>query len=98
MMSVVNIISLNARGLADLNKRKSVLEFYTKRCSILCLQETHATEGEVQKYFEQQWQGVGVFSNGTSSARGVCILVKRCLNAKIIQPRTDTEGRFVPVR
>ena len=41
----VTILSMNCRGLADVEKRKDVLHYLKKKkYSIYCLQETHFSE------------------------------------------------------
>ena len=63
-------------------------------CDIFCIQETHATE-ETIHLWTTEWGGTSVYSNGTSAARGVCILIKKETNIKVVKSKLDTEGRSV---
>ena len=91
---VLNIISLNVRGLGNKLKRKSVFEFYRNKCHVLCLQETHATD-ENLTIWKNEWGGQVIASNGTSSARGVMMLFKHNFPGTISQVQKDVDGRFV---
>ena len=94
IIMVVNIITLNVRGLADDNKRRAIFEFYRKRCDILCLQETHSTQkNEVQ--WKAEWGGPAYFSHGESNARGVVILVKKGAAIDISQETSSSDGRWI---
>ena len=58
---------------------------------IICLQECHSTPAH-EELWKKQWQGEVYFSHGESNARGVCILVKKHLNASIkIRYRDDLD-------
>ena len=91
---VLNIISLNARGLSEYNKRKRVLEYYRKRCNVLCLQETH-TNIEKEGDWENQWGGRIVFSHGDTKARGVAILIKPNSDIQCKKIWSDEAGRIL---
>ena len=75
-MVCLNIISLNVRGLREPVKRRSVFEFYRKRCHILCIQETHSIQDD-EKIWTAEWGGRVFFSHGNSNARGVAMLIRR---------------------
>ena len=45
MLKVINILTMNCRGLQDVGKRKDVFHYLRgKNASILCLQVTHFSE------------------------------------------------------
>ena len=54
------------------------------------LQETHCVKGK-EKIWMQDWGNKIYFSNGCSTARGVCICLGVNLKYKFIR-KTDTEG------
>ena len=58
------------------------------------IQETHCTEKD-QIIWKNKWGGDAYFSNGTSSARGVAIFIKRSLKHKIVNKRVDDQGRIL---
>ena len=76
MMASLRILSLNVRGLQDVNKRRAIFNFYRDRADIMCFQETHSTVKD-EIIWRNEWGGTIVFSHGTSQARGVVILFKK---------------------
>ena len=88
----VNIVSLNVRGLRDNMKRRSIFENYRNRCDILCLQETHSDEESIQMW-KNEWGGQLIVSHGTSTARGVMILVKKSSKIDILSEYSYPGGR-----
>ena len=91
----LNIISFNVRGLRDKIKRKKVFQFYnSKRCDVLCLQETHSVK-EDEEEWALEWGGRILFSHGDSNARGVAILFQRGFSGRISEVSCDKDGRFV---
>ena len=82
------------RGLRDEVKRRSVFNYYRNRADILCLQETHCTE-EIEKCWGCEWGGIYLFANGTSTSRGVAILVKRNVPVMVENINKDEAGRFI---
>ena len=91
---VLNIISLNVRGLGDANKRRTIFNYYRPKCDVLCLQETHSTE-ECSKVWTNEWGGRAMFAHGTSTSRGCAILVKKSARLEIVANRTGQDGRMV---
>ena len=70
------------RGLRDNVKRRSIFEYYRKRCQILCLQETHSTIEDAEQW-TNEWGGSIYFSHGESNSRGVAICIKHGTNLKV---------------
>ena len=68
---VLNIVSLNVRGIRDAEKRCSIFNFYRNKCNILCLQETHSTLAD-EAMWRSEWGANIMFSHGESNARGTC--------------------------
>jgi exonuclease III len=93
--SKLNIYTYNARGLRDKIKRARVFEYLkTKMSGIIFLQETHTVPGD-QKVWEKEWQGEVMLSSGTSSARGVAILITKEVTCANIVIEADTNGRYI---
>ena len=91
---VLNIITLNVNGLRDSLKRRSIFEYYRKRCDILCLQETHATN-DCERQWTAEWGGKCLLNNGESNSRGVAIMFKPGLQIDISQVNMDNTGRIL---
>ena len=89
--------SLNVRGLADVNKRRSVFNFIREnKIDIMFMQETHSSEKSVFMW-ESEVGGRIISSHGETNARGVIILISKRLQRKIKIDKTtkDTEGRWI---
>ena len=83
------IVSLNARGLRSLTKRKAILMWLRKqKADIAFLQETYSTK-EVENIWRSQWNGSLFFSHGTEHARGVLVLVRENLDFQLKNLHTD---------
>ena len=92
--NLLNIISLNVKGLRDVTKRKAVVQWSKQRGDIIFFQETFSTN-DVEDQWEREWSGECYFSHGSNHSRGVCILFSRNLNLKILRSECDTEGRYI---
>lgn len=80
MVEHTRLLSFNTRGLRDRTKRKHLFHILRKRnYDFIMLQEVHCTPND-EKMWRAQWGADIYFSHGSSSARGVLILVKRNLN------------------
>ena len=76
-MDSLNILSFNAKGLKDEEKRISTLNWCKKQNADICLlQETHSYM-EAGKDWARNWGGPVIFSHGTSGTRGVAILIRK---------------------
>ena len=88
-------ISLNARGIRPIEKRKAIFGWLLKQKVDLCfLHETYSTK-EVENIWKKQWKGEMFFSHGSEHSRGVLILIKNSLEFELISVRSDKEGRFI---
>ena len=90
----LRVTSLNTNGLGLQTKRRAIFDEYRTTSDILCLQETHCTE-EIEQIWSNEWGGCAFYSHGTSSARGVAILVNRRKYINVKQIKKDTGGRFL---
>ena len=75
-------------------KRRAIFNFYRSMTDILILQETHSTS-EVEEQWLREWGGRAIFSHGTSTSRGVCILFKKHFYCNITNISKDINGRYL---
>ena len=88
-------MSLNARGIRDLHKRKSMFTWIEKQKSdIMFLQETYSTP-EIINEWKFQWRGEMILSHGSNHSRGVLILINEQLEYEIKNTVIDDEGRYI---
>ena len=89
------MISLNTRGLQNVQKRLSVFRYLKQnKCDIAFLQETYSKAEDEQRWL-QQWEGQGYFVHGTNHSKGVAILFRKNLNVTIEDKKLDSKGRFI---
>ena len=70
MPKVINILTMNCRGLQDMGKRKDVFHYLReKNASILCLQDTHFSEKDY-KFARAVWGAELASAPGRTNARG----------------------------
>ena len=98
MMSVSSqctIVSLNVRGLRDVNKRRSIF-LYLKdlKAHFYFLQETYSSVKD-ELIWRNEWGGEIFFSHGSQHSRGVCILIDRSVNEKVECTHRDSQGRIL---
>ena len=87
--------TLNARGLGNRTKRKSIFQFLQKqKADVVFVQETHLDEDNI-KTWEAEWGGKLIVSNGDSKSRGTAILVHPTIDIKVDKVSTDGEGRLI---
>ncbi len=96
-MNVMNIVSLNVRGLRG-EKRHAIFRWLNeKKYDICLLQETYCTDNFISK-FKRGWSGEIVHSTTNSAhSRGVCIMFKKDLNYNIIDVHKCENGRLLIV-
>ena len=98
MMSdkAINIVSLNIRGLGNVNKCKEVFNYLKqKRIDIACIQETHFNANEL-KILQQQWGGGQIIhSSGTTNSAGIAILIAPNSDMTVTLYYNDTDGRII---
>ena len=75
-------------------KRRAIFDYYRMRADIILLQETHSSQ-DVENRWRHEWGGRILFSHGTTSARGVCILFSRNKFINITDVCSDSEGRIL---
>uniref|UniRef100_A0A3P9J195 Reverse transcriptase domain-containing protein n=1 Tax=Oryzias latipes TaxID=8090 RepID=A0A3P9J195_ORYLA len=90
----ISLLSLNARGLRDLTKRKRFFLFCKgKNVDFVFLQETHSTN-EDKSFWSQQWGDKVFFSHGNSRSAGVAVLLKN-FQGKIVSHIADAHGHWL---
>ena len=92
----LTVISLNANGLRDLDKRKGVLQWLISLPSpadVICLQETHClSEAECNSWFSSSGFSCLV-SPGSARSCGCILLFRSTL--KFVRSWCDTSGRYI---
>ena len=94
--SVLNIITLNVRGLGSVAKRRKLFLWIKKQQpDIIFMQETHCTKSNVNN-IDSHWLGPTFHSLSNSSrSRGVSILFNPKMNIKVIDEFYDNDGRKI---
>ena len=73
----LKIITINTRWIVNNTKRRSLFYFLKKeKFDIICLQETHITNNNVDLW-KKQWNGPLYFSEGTAHSKGQLILLRK---------------------
>ena len=89
--------SFNCRGLREIKKRKSIFNWLASKYEgISLLQETHSSiDDEVT--WGKDWGGKILFSHGSTSSRGVAVLIPNKLMSKvnISDVISDENGRIL---
>ena len=89
------MLSLNARGLRSLEKRKSLLIWLQKQnADIIFLQETCSTK-DIENIWKCQWKGSIYFAQGFNRSCGVLILLKDSLELDLESTLADDNGRYI---
>ena len=93
-----NLLSLNVRGIQSNGKRMTIfnwLNTHTSDQAIIFLQETHSERRDENLWTTQFSCGKIFYSHGQCNARGVLIGVRKNLDFKLEDIRSDDEGRFL---
>ena len=91
---MVKILSVNARGLSNKEKRKSVFEYNRKNAEILIVQETHS-DPNCEQIWANEWGGKCIFSHGTTASKGVAMFCTKNIFNKISNVYIDNQGRII---
>ena len=91
----ITILSMNSRGLADVEKRNDVLHYLKKKkYSTYCLQDTHFSE-EIHSLINSKWGHKAYFNSSTSSKKGLAILINKNFEFTFVKLVTDDKGDFM---
>ena len=92
----MKLCSLNARGLGNRIKCKSVFGKLRAKADVVLVQETHLDSADKEKLWQTEWGGKMYASFGESNARGVAILISpRAKNIKLEEVQMDNAGQLV---
>ena len=95
-MQLLNINSLNCRGLGDGHKRQFLSELFNITKTDICfLQETHCSSKFIGNSWERLWGGKCFWSFGSTRSKGVGIWFRDGLNYKILKESRVCEGRLL---
>ena len=76
-MATLNVMSLNANGLRNSVKRKTLFrKFKEKKFDIICIQESYVTDNLITLW-KKEWGGELVCVEGTTRSKGQLILFRR---------------------
>ena len=88
------VITVNVRGLANEEKRRSIFNYHRQNADILILQETHSSK-ECETVWQNEWGSKILFSHGTTAARGVAVCISKAFTSLISRTYTENDGRLV---
>ena len=89
------MLSLNARGLRSLEKRKSLLIWLQKQnADIIFIQEVYSTK-DIENIWKCLWKGSIYFAHGSNRSCGVLILVIDGFEFDLKSILADDNGRYI---
>ena len=95
MSHKLNILSLNVKGLRNVNKRRAIFSYLkNKKATIFNLQETFSKQ-EDEKAWSAEWGGKILFSHGSEHSKGVSILVNPNSTFQLSTVEIDSHGRYI---
>ena len=78
-----NVLSLNVRGIRDLNKRKSIFTWVrNQKADIIFFKETFSTP-DIFDSWKFQWRGDMYYSHGSNHSKGVLVLIRETLQFEL---------------
>ena len=91
----LSILSLNARGLREKNKRENLFFWLKeKNAEIIFLQETYWTE-ELLSKIEREWGAKILLCQGSQHSKGTAILFSAKLEFDLINVHKTEDGRMI---
>ena len=91
----LSILSLNARGLREKNKRENLFFWLkAKNAEIIFLQETYWTE-ELLSKIEREWGAKILLCQGSQHSKGAAILFSAKLEFDLINVHKTEDGRMI---
>ena len=92
---MINIVSVNVRGLQNNKKRKELFLYFKKmKYDIVLMQETHSEKCN-ETIWSSEFGSKIYFSHGDSKSRGAAIVFKPDLNVEIVRETNSEIGRYV---
>ena len=93
--TMVSVITINAQGLRQNNRRQTAFSFFKRhKYDIILLQETHWTD-ELEAEIRNDWGHDILLSNGTANARGTAMLFNPRLDYNLQKVNKDCNGRII---
>ena len=94
----LKLITHNVNGLGEFKARKRYFSYMLRlNKDIVLLQETHSNEKDEALWRNQVRCNI-IFSHGTTKSRGVCTILRKTPDIKLIDTVRDTIGRFLLVK
>ena len=94
-MENLKVVSLNTRGIGNALKRRKVFRYMKRFNADICLlQETHCDKKN-ESQWTSEWGTKCVFASGTSSTKGVAVLMSKHCSGKLSDVIRDPEGRYL---
>ena len=88
----IRMLSANCQGLRNKEKRRDViLYFKEKNPNIVCLQDTHLTEDDINE-IKSIWDIEIYISGGKTNSRGVMILLNNNFEHEVLSCKKDKNG------
>ena len=96
MLRKLKLLSLNVRGLRNVNKRRAISAYLkSQKATICCLQETYSSIEDEKVWAAESRGGQIFFSYGSSHSGGVCVLLNPHSTFHLRLVEADSEGRFL---
>lgn len=95
-MEVLNIVTLNAKGLNVPEKRRMLLnDMKRMKADIVLLQETHFRDDKLPILKNRHYPTVYHSTHSEAKSRGVSIQISAKVPWSLVDKKTDTAGRFL---
>ena len=93
----LKLCTFNCRGIQDHVKRRKIFHYLRViDCDIIFLQETHSSVND-EKMWKSQWGEHIWFLSGSSTSKGVAILIRKSVSLEFHSEIRDPNGRFLIV-
>ena len=91
----LKILSANVRGLRQILKRRDVFDYFkNQNADIICLQETHLVQSDMDSLIKD-WNLKYILAGFSTNSRGVAILLNNTFEHKVTNTVTDKEGKYI---
>ena len=89
------VLSANCLGICNSAKRLDVVNYLQDtKAQIICLQDTHVTEADTEK-FKQIWNGTFYLHSHNTNSQGVTVLFNDNFEYTILNTSKDIEGNYL---
>ena len=89
------VLSANCQGIRNSSKRLDVIKYLQDmNAQIICLQDTHLTEADNEK-FRNIWDGTFYLHGQSTNSRGVAVLFNDTFEYQVMSSSKDTEGNYL---